>query len=108
MNPPTALAQVEGAVKELREKKEWYSKQPRGSVPTATDIRKANEKTANKLRQNGSGTGAAAPKGGKFALSTDDFAPLPGANSGANAPVSLWGKPVPGSGDPTPEEVGQS
>lgn len=119
LNPPTALAQVEGAVKELRERKEWYSKQPRGSVPTATDIRKANEKTANKLRQNGSGDGEkkpAASKGGKFSLSSDDFAPLPGANSGGNAPVSLWGKPVgmapPSSdavtGDPTPEEAAQS
>ena len=115
LNPPTALAQVEGAVKDLREKKEWYSKQPRGSVPTANDIRKANEKAANKLRQNGN-TGdekkPSAPKAGKFALSSDDFAPLPGANSGSNAPLSLWGKPVgmapPSSGavtsDPTPGE----
>merc|ERR1712032_728309 len=43
LNPPTKLEQVEGSVKELREKKEWYSKQPRGSVPTAKDIRKKNE-----------------------------------------------------------------
>merc|ERR1711937_113679 len=44
LNPPTKLDQVEASVKELREKKEWFSKQPRGSVPTAKDIRKKNEK----------------------------------------------------------------
>ena len=119
LNPPTALAQVEGAVKDLRERKEWFSKQPRGSVPTANDIRKANEKAAQKLRQNGKADGekkAAAPKAGKFALSNDDFAPLPGANSGSSAPISLWGKPTgiapPSAGtvsaDPTPEEAAQS
>jgi len=117
LNPPTALAQVEGSVKELREKKEWFSKQPRGSVPTAQQIRKENEKAAEKLRQNGNATDKpkAAPKG-KFDLSTDDFAPLPGANSGASAPISLWGKPAnlapPTAGsaaaDPTPGEAGQS
>lgn len=119
LNPPTAVAHVEGAVKDLHEKKEWFSKQPRGSVPTANDIRKKNDKAAQKLQQNGnkSEKKASAPKGGgKFALTSDDFAPLPGANSGSNAPISLWGKPAgmaaPSanvvSADPTPEEAAQS
>lgn len=122
LNPPTALDQVETSVKDLREKKEWYSKQPRGSVPTAHEIRKANERAAEKLRQNGNTAekaqaAAAAPKAkGKFALSNDDFAPLPGSNASSNAPVSLWGKPANLSpptaqstgADPTPEEAAQS
>merc|ERR1712146_476551 len=37
--------------KDLREKKEWYKNQPRGSVPTAKDIRKQNEKNAAKVGQ---------------------------------------------------------
>jgi len=123
LNPPTTLAQVENSVKELREKKEWYSKQPRGSVPTANDIRKANEKEAQKLQQNnngktGGGTKASGGKvSGNFSLSDDDFAPLPGASLGSTAPVSQWGKSNNGvappttkksSGpDPTPEEAAQ-
>jgi len=51
LTPPTSVDQVEASVKELRAKKEWYKQQPRGSVPTAADIRKANEKAAAKLRQ---------------------------------------------------------
>jgi uncharacterized coiled-coil DUF342 family protein len=119
MNPPTTLEMVEPKVKELREKKEWFAKQPRGSVPTAQEIRKANERATEKLRQNGKAPEdkkAAVSKAGKknFDLSTDDFAPLPGANSGSNAPLSMWGKPAainsPPSAasmraDPTPEEA---
>merc|ERR1711935_25976 len=69
LNPPTKLEQVEASVKELREKKEWYGKQPRGSVPTAKDIRKKNEKSFQKLRQAPSTKPAGA---GKFSAS-DDF-----------------------------------
>merc|ERR1719223_1744366 len=54
LNPPTKLDQVEASVKELREKKEWFSKQPRGSVATAKDVRKKNEKNNQKLRQTSS------------------------------------------------------
>ena len=119
MNPPTTLEQVEGTVKALREKKEWYSKQPRGSVPTAQEIRKQNERAADKLRQNGNAADnkkANAGKGQKkkFDLSNDDFAPLPGANAGGGGAVSLWGKgatintppsAASTSADPTPEEA---
>ena len=49
LSPPTSIDQVEGSVKELNDKNEWYTKQPRGSVPTANDIRKAQQKAAKKL-----------------------------------------------------------
>jgi uncharacterized coiled-coil DUF342 family protein len=68
--PPTKLEMVQASVDELRAKKEWFSKQPRGSVPTAQEIRKANEKAAAKLRQGD------APKKGKKDVSGDDFTPL--------------------------------
>ena len=88
LNPPTSREGVPQSIKELKEKKEWYSKQPRGSVPTAKDIRKENEKHAQRLRQ-GAGGGNAGK--GKFALSNDDFAPL---GKGASAAVdgSSWGQ----------------
>merc|ERR1712194_136687 len=69
LNPPTKLEQVEGSVKELREKKDWYSKQPRGSVPTAKDIRKKNEKKHQKLRQ----IPSAAPSGSFSASMTHSY-----------------------------------
>ena len=121
LTPPTSIDMVEASVKELREKKEWYAKQPRGSVPTAQEIRKANEKAAEKLRQNGNAgeksQASTAQKGGKFALSNDDFAPLPGSNTGSGAINNLWGKPlntnhppsaVSAGADPTPEEAAAS
>lgn len=97
LNPPTSLEQVEGSVKELREKKEWYKQQPRGSVPTAKDIRKQNEKNAAKLRQSGqSSSSGSTSKGGKFSLSSDDFAPLgKGASNAVDA--SSWGQKPPAS-----------
>ncbi|CAB9526023.1 expressed unknown protein [Seminavis robusta] len=129
LNPPTTLEMVEPTVTKLREKKEWYSKQPRGSVPTAMEIRKANERAAEKIRQQGKGADSnnnsnSNKKGNNnnnkkgFDLA-DDFAPLPGANTGSNAPMSMWGKPAinnttsatnrsaptPGGPDPTPQEA---
>jgi uncharacterized coiled-coil DUF342 family protein len=96
LNPPTSLDMVEKSVKDLREKKEWYKQQPRGSVPTATDIRKQNQKAAAKLRQ-GDG-GAAAPvqvkSGGKFSLSSDEFVPL-GKGASSAVDVSSWGQKPP-------------
>jgi len=86
LNPPTKLEQVEASVKELREKKEWYSKQPRGSVPTAKDIRKKNEKNHQKLRQ----TPSAAAPSGKFTASDDAFVPL-GNGSSSSAGIPSWG-----------------
>lgn len=127
MNPPTSLGQVEGIVKELREKKDWYSKQPRGSVPTAHEIRKANEHAAEKIRQkngnaanesNKKSTGTGKGQKKQFDLSNDDFAPLPGANAGnSGTHTAFWGKPVninslptaeSTGADPTPEEAAQA
>lgn len=91
LTPPVSVNQVEGSVKELRAKKEWYSQQPRGSVPTATEIRKANEK---KVRQ--SDEKAAKPVvvvKGKFSLSQDDFAPLGAGGAAASSLISSWGQP---------------
>ena len=85
LNPPTKLEQVEASVKELREKKEWFLKQPRGSVPTAKDIRKKNEKNHQKLRQ----TPSTKPSG-KFSASDDTFVPL-GNGSSSAAGIPSWG-----------------
>lgn len=111
LNPPTKLAEVENSVKELREKKEWYSKQPRGSVLTAKDIRKNNEKNHQKLRQ----TTVKAPTG-KFSASDEAFVPL-GNGSSPAAGIPSWGagsKPTTVSGDqvvnaedPTPADAAQ-
>jgi uncharacterized coiled-coil DUF342 family protein len=97
MSPPTSIDQVPNSVKELREKKEWFKVQPRGSVPTAEQIRKSNEKGANKQRQATEAEAApasSAPKAskgpGNFSLSNEDFAPL-GAG-GAATMNSSWGK----------------
>ena len=98
MTPPTSLGHVEDSVKELRAKKEWYKQQPRGSVPTAADIRKANEKEVAKIRQQ-----PAQPKqknsGGGFSLSHDEFVPL-GAGGTASVNAS-WGQKI----HSTPEDV---
>lgn len=112
LNPPMNLDEVSASVEALKAKKVWYSKQPRGSVPTATEIRRASEKAAKKLSSSrNSGTGSverndSSHEGGrdnkgsrkkkaanKFALSDDDFAPLSasvkGSAAGAN---SSWGQ----------------
>jgi len=107
LNPPTSANQVEASVKELRAKKEWYSKQLLGNQQTANEIRKANEKKASKSgsssnvngnSKNNKGKGKSAPsKGGnKFSLSSDEFVPLGGAAETSTAPIlSGWGqKPV--------------
>lgn len=89
LTPPTSLDSVQKSVDELRAKKEWYSEQPRGSVPTATDIRKANEKAAAKLRQGGNSS--ATKKNSKLDISSDDFAPLSATTSTA-AMNATWGQ----------------
>eukprot|EP00539_Tryblionella_compressa_P003431 CAMPEP_0178747692 /NCGR_PEP_ID=MMETSP0744-20121128/8459_1 /TAXON_ID=913974 /ORGANISM="Nitzschia punctata, Strain CCMP561" /LENGTH=538 /DNA_ID=CAMNT_0020400949 /DNA_START=346 /DNA_END=1962 /DNA_ORIENTATION=- len=95
LNPPTSLEGVPQSIKELREKKEWYKQQPRGSVPTAKDIRKQNEKNAAKLRQDtsasGSSSGGKGGGGGKFTLSSDEFVPL-GKGASATVDASSWGQ----------------
>jgi uncharacterized coiled-coil DUF342 family protein len=96
LNPPTSLEQVPQSVKELRERKEWYKQQPRGSVPTAKDVRKQNEKNAAKLRQGPAASGSSSGgKGGgasgKFSLSSDDFVPL-GKGASTSVDASSWGQ----------------
>ena len=88
---------VEASVEELKAKKKWYSEQPRGSVPTATDIRKANEKAASQVKNNvkakvvaGSGTTQGKEKGA-FSLTEDDFVPL-GDTSNRVAVNATWGQ----------------
>jgi uncharacterized coiled-coil DUF342 family protein len=95
--PPTSVEQVEEKVKDLREKKEWFKQQPRGSVPTAQDIRKANEKAVAKQRQ-ADETGAVKSRSnaGGFSLSNDEFTPL-GAGTTAAMNAS-WGQKAPLSG----------
>jgi len=94
MTPPTSVEQVAKSVKDLHEKKEWYKQQPRGSVPTAADIRKANEKAASKQRQ--STEAAEAPSVPKtkgpsnFSLSNEEFAPL-GAGGASSFINASWG-----------------
>jgi len=96
LTPPTSIDMVEASVAELRAKKEWYSKQPRGSVPTAQQIRQSNEKAVAKLRQGNSTQTVPkesnGKKGGEFALSNDDFAPLGGGSSSTSAMNSTWGQ----------------
>lgn len=88
LNPPTKLEMVEESVKELREKKEWYKKQPRGTVPTAKEIRKENEKSAAKLRQTPSTS--VSGSSGKFSSTSEDFVPL-GKGSSSSVDASSWG-----------------
>jgi len=96
LTPPTSLDQVEKSVEDLRAKKKWYSGQPRGSVQTAQDIRKAREKAAQKFRQNAGGDGDGGTKkkgsGSKgFKVSSDDFAPL-GSGGGSSSLNASWGQ----------------
>ena len=100
LTPPTNIDQVAKTVEDLRARKIWYSEQPRGSVPTATEIRKANEKAAAKLRNSSieSRTVAepakAKAKSDNFSLSNDEFVPL-GAGAGASSLNSTWGQKPP-------------
>lgn len=91
--PPTSRDTVEGSVAELRAKKKFYSEQPRGSVQTAQDIRKANEKTQAKNRQGGNQKKAVSQKGrnGKIDLTSDEFAPLSTTSSTTLTVNATWG-----------------
>jgi len=96
LTPPTRLDMVAASVEELKAKKKWYSEQPRGSVPTATEIRKANEKAASQLKSNSksksSGNATSSGKGkGAFSLTEDDFVPLGGSSSRV-AVNATWGQ----------------
>jgi len=93
--PPTKLDDVTKSIEELNAKKEWYKEQPRGSVPTVREIKKANEKAAATVRTNSNANGKNKKKNGKLDIFGDDFAPLSTAEP-TTAPVNtLWGqKPV--------------
>ena len=105
LSPPTSLDAVSASVDELTAKKQWYSEQPRGSVPTARDIRKANEEAGSKLRGSGGGSsstnnkskGANNTRGknnkGNFDISNDEFVPLGiGSDAAGIMANANWGK----------------
>lgn len=88
LSPPTSLEKVAASVEELKAKKVWYSEQPRGSVPTAKDIRKAN---SNNKVSSSKGNGARNGKKGNFSISSDEFVPL--GEGGATVEENVnWGK----------------
>lgn len=93
LTPPTKLEMVEASVNELREKKKWYSEQPRGSVPTATEIRKAKEKAGHSGDSKAKTTASSKSSKGKgaFSLTEDDFVPL-GETSGRVSVNATWGQ----------------
>lgn len=103
LNPPTSIDQVETSVEELRAKKTWFSEQPRGSVPTATEIRKANEKAAAKLKSKDAASSAPKPKkdDANFDLSSDDFVPLSASTASASINAT-WGQKSDEAGDEAP------
>lgn len=92
LTPPTSIDMVESSVEELRQKKKWYSEQPRGSVSTANDIRKANEAKMRKSSQQQQRI----PEPTTTPFTNDDFVPLSGHTSAPDA-VS-WGKNTASSG----------
>ena len=75
LSPPTSTEGIQKAIDDLTAKKEWYSKQARGSVPTMSDIRKASKEA-----QKG---GKTSKKNGKIDISSADFAPLSAGLSSA-------------------------
>jgi len=119
LTPPTSIDAVQAAVDQLRQKKEWYAEQPRGSVPTANDIRKANEAKNRKshshsIRSTANDTATTKAKA-PISFSNDDFAPLTStssAPSSASEPAS-WGKGITPTtapttnAEPTPAEAAQ-
>lgn len=96
LSPPTSLDAVSSSVDELKAKKQWYTEQPRGSVPTARDIRKANETAAAKASGN-NGKAKGGNRGGKnkgnFDISNDsEFVPLGLGSSTGSGANSSWGQ----------------
>ena len=82
LDPPTSLDQVPASITALKEKKTWYSEQPRGSVPTATDMRKAA--IAKQQRS------SEAPKKATNKFDPNDFVPL--TTGGAGTINAEWGQ----------------
>lgn len=91
LTPPTAVEGVSCSIDELVAKKKWYSEQPRGSVPTLKEIRDA-ERESKKKSSSKASNGKKSSK--KFALTTDDFAPLSDnvASTSTIALNSTWGQ----------------
>lgn len=89
LSPPTSTEGVPKAIEQLNEKKEWFSKQPRGSVPTSSEIRKANEEAKRQA-----GAKKSSKKNGKIDITSAEFAPLSAGSSSA-AMNSSWGQKAP-------------
>jgi len=91
LNPPTSLDAVSMSVDELRAKKQWYSEQPRGSVPTARDIRiKAREEAAKARSSNGNAKGG--KNKAKLDINSDDFVPLVAVSATMGSANLNWGQ----------------
>jgi len=97
LSPPVSAEQVAKSVEDLKARKVWYSEQPRGSVQTATEVRRATEKAASKQKNSkkenstSSDKSKGKSKGNKFSLSEDDFAPL-GSATGSSSLNKTWGQ----------------
>jgi len=126
LTPPTSIEAVQGSVDALRDKKKWFSEQPRGSVLTANEIRKANEakskKSNSQSRSTKDGTSIATTNTGSkgnapISFSNDDFAPLTSTQPAPSPGASLsWGKGLTAAvapetrsqPEPTPAEMMQA
>lgn len=107
LSPPTSIEGVPQAIEALNEKKEWYSKQARGSVPTASEIRKASAEAKKQA-----GAKKSTKKNGKIDISGDDFAPLSAGSSAAGV-NSSWGQktveePVVVEEEPAPDAAAET
>jgi len=100
LNPPTSLDAVSTSVDELKAKKQWYSEQPRGSVPTARDLRKANEKAASNNGQS-KGVNSRGKNKGNFDITGDDFVPLSVGASASTSDSANWGQKIADNGEDT-------
>lgn len=100
LNPPTNIESVPASIEELKAKKTWYSEQPRGSVKTAYQIRKAAEEDSKKYKNSKKESNGGTKKQKSFNLKEDEFAPL---GAGSTAVLnSSWGVY---KANPTPEEA---
>jgi len=94
LDPPTSLEQVPASIEALKAKKVWYSEQPRGSVPTATEIRKTTMAKQQRAPE------TKVVNSNKF--DPNDFAPL--TTGGAGALNASWGQSKAPAGTAAPVE----
>jgi len=99
LNPPTSIEAVPASIEELKAKKKWYSEQPRGSVKTAYEIRKAAEEDSKKYKNPSKESNGGSKKQKSFNLKEDDFVPLGTATT--TVLNSSWGI---SKASPTPAE----